>query len=213
VPGGLAILVEVTSFALMALFIARMGTAALAAHQVASNVCATLYMMPLSMGIATSARVGYWLGRGDAAAARRALSIGLRMAIALALGLASLLWLVREPLANVYAATPAVAALAASLLAWVSVYHLADTMQAVSVFVLRCYRVTFVPLAVYGVLLWGIGLAGGYALTYRGVGDALPPLGIPQAFWMTGSSALMITGIAFVLLLRYHARQPQPARS
>ena len=62
VPGGLAILVEVSSFTLMALFIARMGTVAAASHQIASNVTAMLYMVPLSLSIATSARVSYWLG-------------------------------------------------------------------------------------------------------------------------------------------------------
>ena len=40
VPAGLAVLVEVTSFTLMALFIARLGTLAAAAHQIASNLTA-----------------------------------------------------------------------------------------------------------------------------------------------------------------------------
>ena len=55
-------MVEVTSFTLMALFIARQGTTASAAHQIASNLAALLYMVPLSLAIATSARVSYWLG-------------------------------------------------------------------------------------------------------------------------------------------------------
>jgi MATE family multidrug resistance protein len=62
VPAGLAIMVEVTSFTLMALFIARQGTTAAAAHQIAANMAAVLYMVPLSLAIATSTRVSYWLG-------------------------------------------------------------------------------------------------------------------------------------------------------
>ena len=62
IPAGLAVMVEVTSFTLMALFIARQGTTASAAHQIASNLAALLYMVPLSLAIATSARVSYWLG-------------------------------------------------------------------------------------------------------------------------------------------------------
>jgi MATE family multidrug resistance protein len=77
VPGGLAVLVEVTSFTLMALFIARMGTAAAAAHQIASNLTAVAYMAPLSLAIATSARVSFWLGAADPAQARRACRRGL----------------------------------------------------------------------------------------------------------------------------------------
>ena len=64
-PSGLAILVEVTSFTLMALFIARQGTTSAAAHQIAANMAAVLYMVPLSLAIATSARVSYWRGAGD----------------------------------------------------------------------------------------------------------------------------------------------------
>jgi MATE family multidrug resistance protein len=70
VPGGLAVLVEVTSFTLMALFIARLGTVSAAAHQIAANLLAVAYMVPLSLAIATSARVSFWLGAGDAAKAR-----------------------------------------------------------------------------------------------------------------------------------------------
>ena len=70
IPAGLAVLVEVTSFTLMALFIARLGTVASAAHQIASNLTAVAYMFPLSLAIATSARVSFWLGAGDDARAQ-----------------------------------------------------------------------------------------------------------------------------------------------
>jgi MATE family multidrug resistance protein len=70
-PAGLSVLVEVTSFTLMALFIARLGTTASAAHQIASNLTAVAYMVPLSLSIATSARVSFWLGAGDAGGAAR----------------------------------------------------------------------------------------------------------------------------------------------
>ena len=74
IPAGLAVMVEVTSFTLMALFIARQGTTASAAHQIAANLAAVLYMVPLSLAIATSARVSYWLGAGNPAQARKVAS-------------------------------------------------------------------------------------------------------------------------------------------
>ncbi|MBP7566353.1 MAG: MATE family efflux transporter [Burkholderiaceae bacterium] len=204
VPGGLAILVEVTSFTLMALFIARLGTVASAAHQVAANVAAVLYMVPLSLGIATSARVGYWLGAGDPHRARRVLVTGFKVTLGAAVVLASLLLLSRHGLANLYAANTQVAALAGALLAWVAIYHVADATQALSVFVLRCYRVAIAPLMVYCVLLWGVGLGGGYLLAYEGIAGR-PPLQAPQAFWMTGGAALSLTAIIFVLLVRHRS--------
>jgi MATE family multidrug resistance protein len=211
IPGGLAIMVEVTSFTLMALFIARLGTVASASHQIASNLAAVLYMMPLSIAIATSARVSYWLGAGEARRARAAIRTGFKLAAGMALLLASLLLLLRHGLAAVYASNPAVVALAGALLAWVAVYHLADAVQALSVFILRCYRVTAAPLLVYCALLWGLGLGGGYLLAYRGVG-ALGPLATPMAFWVTSAVALALTALIFVAILwRAARRAPQAA--
>jgi MATE family multidrug resistance protein len=79
VPAALAITVEVTSFTLMSLFIARQGTLAAAAHQIAANLAAVMYMVPLSIAIATSARVSFWLGAGDPARARGSIRTGFRM--------------------------------------------------------------------------------------------------------------------------------------
>ena len=95
VPGGLAVMVEVTSFTLMALFIARQGMLATAAHQVAANLAAVLYMVPLSIAIATSARVSYWLGAANPSRARLAIRTGFKLGLALALALSAVVALGR----------------------------------------------------------------------------------------------------------------------
>jgi multidrug resistance protein, MATE family len=212
VPAGLAITVEVTSFTLMALFIARLGTVASASHQIASNITAVLYMMPLSIAIATSARASFWLGAGDPVQARRTIATGFKITVATALVLCALLLLLRHELAGIYASSAAVKGLAASLLVWVAFYHLADAMQAVCVFVLRCYRVTVSLLVVYCVLLWGLGLGGGYWLAYEGWGP-YAPLASPAAFWIAGGAALAFTALIFVAILWrvLKARGPAPA--
>lgn len=214
VPAGLAITVEVTSFTLMSLFIARQGTLATAAHQVAANLTAVLYMVPLSIAIATSARVSFWLGAGDPRQARAAMRTGFRIGLSLALLLASLLFFARGHLAGWYTADRQVAALATALLAFVALYHLGDAMQALFVFVLRSYRVTVAPLLAYCVLLWGVGVFGGYQLAYRGIGgvDALQS---PAAFWMASSFALALLAVILPLILwravrRYAPLQAQP---
>ena len=73
----------------MSLFIARQGTLASAAHQIAANLAAVLYMVPLSIAIATSARVSYWLGAGDARRARLAIRTGFKLGLLMALTLAA----------------------------------------------------------------------------------------------------------------------------
>ena len=211
IPGGLAIMVEVTSFTLMSLFIARQGTVASAAHQVAANLAAVLYMTPLSIAIATSARVSYWLGVGDQSRARLAIRTGFKLALVLSVCLSATMLLARHGIAGVYAKSPEVAALAAGLLAWLAVYHLGDAAQALFVFVLRCYRVAVAPLVAYCVLLWGVGLSGGYLLAYQGIGP-VPAQHSPAAFWQASTLALaLLAPILLAILLRaVHAARPGP---
>jgi len=206
VPGGLAVLVEVTSFTLMALFIARLGTAAAAAHQIASNLLAVAYMTPLSLGIATSARVSFWLGAGDSAKARHACRLGFELTALCALFYAAVMAVLRNELANVYSDNPAVIAMAGTLLLAVALYHFADAVQTFCVFVLRCYRVTLAPLVIYCAMLWGLGLGGSYLLAYRGLGP-WAAMQSPLAFWIMSAAALALTALLFGVLLRWTMRQ------
>jgi MATE family multidrug resistance protein len=202
VPGGLAVLVEVTSFTLMALFIARLGTVAAAAHQIAANLLAVAYMVPLSLAIATSARVSFWLGAREGAKARHACRLGFELTVLCALVFAAAMFVLRFQLANVYSDNPAVVALAATLLLVVALYHLADALQTLCVFVLRCYRVTLAPLVIYCTMLWGIGLGGSYLLAYRGLGP-WPAMQSPLAFWIMSAGALVLAAVLFGALLRW----------
>ena len=210
VPGGLAIMVEVTSFTLMSLFIARQGTLSAAAHQVASNLAAVMYMMPLSISIATSARVSFWLGASDPKRARAVIRTGFRMGLSMAAVLGCTVLLARHGIAATYSADREVAALATGLLVWLSVYHFGDAVQALCVFVLRCYRVAVAPLVAYCVLLWGVGLVGGYQLAYKGIGPWSAQQS-PAAFWIASSFALGLLAIILPLILWRAVRSYRPA--
>ncbi|TAL66667.1 MAG: MATE family efflux transporter [Burkholderiaceae bacterium] len=211
IPGGLAILVEITSFTLMALFIARQGTAAAASHQIAANLAAVLYMMPLSIAIAASARVSYWLGAGDPDRARSVIRMSFKLVALMAVVLSTTLFVARGEIAQIYARDRAVIALAGALLAWVAAYHLADAVQTLCVFVLRCYRVTVAPLLVYCVLLWGLGLTGGYVLAYHGIGS-IGAIASPITFWGTSTVALALTATIFAAIL-WTVQRPATARA
>lgn len=112
-------------------------------------------------------------------------------------------------MASLYSTHEEVLALAASLLAWVAAYHVADALQTLCIFVLRSYRITLAPLLVYGVLLWGVGLYGGYVLAYRGWAG-WGPLHSPAPFWAASAAALALTALLFTALLlgvlRLHGR-------
>jgi multidrug resistance protein, MATE family len=215
-PGGLAYLVEITSFTLMALFIARQGVVSAASHQIASNMAGSMYMVPMALGIACSARVSYWIGAGQAAKARRVAALGLGMAMALAVLLASCVAWLATPIAALYSANPSVVSLAASLLLWVALYHVADATQSICAFLLRCYQVTLMPLVIYGLLLWGVGLYGGYLLAYRGLDFGLGSLAAMQsarAFWIAGALAIGWVALLFVAILTRYIWRADPRRA
>lgn len=200
IPSGLTILVEVTSFTLMALFVARLGTTAAASHQIAANLAAVLYMVPLAIGIATSARTSYWLGADQPRQARHAVGLGFMLVLGCAVLLTGALLMVRDPLVRLYARSPDVIALAVPLLFWIAAFHLFDGLQALGVFILRCFRITLTPFLIYGVLLWGLGLYGGYQLAYHGLGP-WPAMQTPAAFWMAGMVALALAAVIFWLMI------------
>ncbi len=210
VPAGLSIMVEVTSFTLMALFIARLGAVALASHQIAASMAAVLYMVPLALGIASSARTGYWLGAGQAHKARRAAGLGMGLAIGAALMGAGLLLMGRETLAKAFSTDPSVVQAATAWLGWVALYHLADAVQAVCAYLLRCYRITLMPLLIYTALLWGVGLYGGYLLAYQGLAwTAWPMRASVDTFWMTSTVALALVSVLFSAMV-WRASRPLP---
>ncbi len=138
--------------------------------------------------------------------------LGLFSAMGLAATLALLVWLTKGWIVPIYTATPEVAAIALGLLGWVSLYHLADASQTVSIFVLRSYRITVTPLLVYCSLLWGVGLWGGFQLAYHGIAGHAA-MGSPIAFWMCAASALMLAAACFLVLLhRVTARAVRQGR-
>ena len=211
IPAGMSYLVEVTSFTLMAVFIARLGVVASASHQIAASMAAVLYMMPLSLAIACSARVSFWLGANRSEDAKRVVSLGIKLAVIISIALAAILLIARDTISSYYSNNPVIVSAASSLLIWVAAYHLADSIQAVCAFLLRCYGVTLAPLMIYSILLWGFGLYGGYKLAYDGLlGAAAMPS--PDTFWLASSLALGLVAVCFLVLLRHVVRKKRRAQ-
>ena len=77
----------------MALFIARLGALYSAAHQIAANLAALCFMLPLALGNAASVVVGQSLGARQHARARAAGLTGLALALACAAVVGACLYL------------------------------------------------------------------------------------------------------------------------
>lgn len=213
-PNALSVAVEVTSFTLMALFIARQGTTAAATHQIVTSLAALLYMAPLSLSIATSARVSYWLGAQDPLKARMAMKQGFLLDWSLAGMVSVAIYFLSSFIAPLFSSNPEVIGAASGVLIWLSLYHLGDATQVMCFFMLRCYKITIMPLVLYCVFLWGVGLMGGYHLAYEGV--ALlnwPALPSPKTFWLSNTAAVFMVSMCMLILLNGVSRRSLKARS
>lgn len=212
VPMGLGIGVEVTGFSFMAIFIARLGETAVAGHQIAVNLVSMLFMLPLGLSNATSTLVAQRVGAGDADDARRLGWHGLQIALALALGVGLLIYLLRAQVLGLYTSNAAVVAAALPLLTWVVLFHAADAAQTVAAFVLRAWHVATLPTLVYVLALWGVGLGGGYLLAFD-VGGWVPASWQgARGYWIASTSGLTVAALLLVALLAWVGRQQRQGR-
>jgi MATE family multidrug resistance protein len=201
VPMGLATLIKVTGFAFMALFISRLGATPVAGHQIAANLMALLFMLPLALAHASSTLVAQRIGAGDLADARRLGWHGVAIGIAIAAVVGAAVLAGRGAIVRAYTGDAAVIAAALPLLLWAALFHVADAAQIVSAFVLRAWRVATLPLAIYVVALWGVGLGGGHALATGGIVGAPAWLDGAPGYWAASTAGLTLAALALCALL------------
>lgn len=196
-PIAMAIFCEVTLFTVVALLLAPLGAETVASHQVALNFSSLVFMLPLSIGVAVTIRVGHNIGEGDPAQAQRAARTGLVLGLTAAATTALLTALLRHQIADVYSDDPLVLTLAASLLLLAAIYQLSDSVQVIAAAALRGYKDTQAIFYITLVAYWGMGLPAGVLL---GMTDVVVPRMGPQGFWI--GFIVGLTAAALMLSLR-----------
>ena len=195
-PMGFSQLVEISSFTLIALFVAQLGAATVAGHRIVANVAAICYMLPLALAIATLAQVGQAAGARDWRRAEVTIRAGLLLASTLSTLLGLVLLLVADPLVAVCTDDPAVQTVARTLLIYVAFYQVFDAIQTVAAHALRGYKVTFVPMWVLVLCFWGVGLLGGWWLALA----SRQPMGV-DGFWLASVISLILAALTLGGLL------------
>ena len=201
VPMGLSMVVEVTGFTGMTFLIARSGATAVAGHQIAVNLVSLMYMLPLAIANASGTLVAQRLGADDAAGAQRIGWHGIAIGTMAggAFGLAA--YLGRDAITHAYTGNPVIVAAALPLLAWVALFHVADAAQTIAAFVLRAYRIATMPLVVYVVAVWGIGLGGGYVAAFDLLGVSPSWMQGARGFWAMATLGLAVAAVGMSALL------------
>jgi MATE family multidrug resistance protein len=197
-PIGFSYLIEVTSFTFMSLFIARLGTEALAGHQIVANIGTVIYMVPLSLSIATMTLVSQSIGANQQSKAEQIgwSSVFFTTTACAVIGLTA--WFFRTELLNLYDPPEEVKQFAVPLFLFIAFYQIFDALQVSAAFILRAYRIAFWPMLIYALSLWGVGLGGGYLLGFNITGNVPLALQGASGFWAANSLSL---GVAAVFLL------------
>jgi multidrug resistance protein, MATE family len=205
-PIGGAILIEVTAFAFMALFISRIGTTAVAGHQIVANLVSIMFMLPLALASATSTLVAQRVGAGDTTDARMIGWHGLWLGVLLALLLGTAVFVGRDSVARLYTQEAAVLAVTLPLLGWLVWFHVVDAVQCIASFVLRAYKIATMPLVIYVSALWIVGLGGGYALAFNLPGGVPAEWQGPKGFWIASTVGLTLAATGLMALMAWVLR-------
>ncbi|MCO6545991.1 MAG: MATE family efflux transporter [Gilliamella sp.] len=204
-PLALAYFFEMSLFAVIALLIAPLGPITVAAHQIIFTISSLTFAIPLSLGVATSIRVGYLLGKRKSVLAKQTSYISLAISLAIAIIVALILVIFSSQIITIFTQENAVIAICMQLIILLAIYQTSDYLQVVASNVLRGYKDTksifFITLLSY----WVVGLPVGYVL---GLTDLIiQPIGA-AGFWIGIISGLAVAALLLIARMIYIQKQP-----
>jgi MATE family multidrug resistance protein len=198
-PIALSLLFESSLFAFMALFIAPLGSIAVAGHQVAFSYSAVVFMFPLSLAMAATIRIGYLKGVGDLSKLKRSIKTCFFMACSFGTLVMITTLLFREQIILIYTSNPEVVALAASILIITAIYQLPDAIQVMAAGIFKGLKITKPLFYITFISYWPIGFTLGYLL---GRTDYIVPAMGPQGFWVGTVIGLTTASVLFLIWLK-----------
>jgi multidrug resistance protein, MATE family len=207
VPISGAMLLEWGLFSSAAILVGWIGTTALAAHQIALQIAAILFMVPFGISLAATVRVGHAVGRGDPIATRRAGFAALALGAAIMVALTLIVVLFRNViplffLGDTVAAAGETAWIASALLLVGATWFIADGIQGIAAGALRGLNDTRVPMLYAALSFWLVGFTSAYALAFwSGLGVFGVWVGFSLSLWLF---ALLLTARFQNLTARGH---------
>jgi MATE family multidrug resistance protein len=178
-PIGFQQFLEYSAFAAVGLLMGTFGKNQVASHQIALNLAALTFMVPLGVSAAAAVRVGHAVGAGDIARSRHAARIAYLLGGGFMMTTALLFLTLPRQLASLYGNDAAVIAIAASLIPVAGVFQVVDGLQAVGAGVLRGLGDARVPLIAMLTGYWAIGVPVSVWLGFK---TAMGPVGLWWGF-------------------------------
>lgn len=161
-PISVTAIFEAMLFNAAVFLMGRLGVDEMAAYQVALNVAAIAFMMPLGLSMAGAVRVGLAEGAGDRARVRRAAVVSVVSCVLAIMIVAVPVMLAPEQVARLYLdgtdpASVRVITMVASFLPIAAAFALFDATQVAANQALRGLKDVRLPMVITAISYWGIG--------------------------------------------------------
>ncbi len=203
IPIGFTIFMELALFGAVALAIATHGTFPAAAHQIALNVTTNFYMVPLSLGMATTVLIGQKLGQKDPDSAKKVAQSGILLCVLFAVFSCITILILRSWFIPFFSDSAQVFLIAMSLLFWAAIFQLSDGIQTIVAASLRGYADTQKPMLLVLLSYWFIGFPMGYLLAETNW--LIEALGV-SAYWIGLLISLSMSAVLLSMRLIYFWR-------
>jgi MATE family multidrug resistance protein len=204
-PISIAFLLEYGLFGAAGLLMGLIGTTALAAHQIALQIAAILFMVPFGIGMAATVRVGHAVGRNDAPAVGRAGFVATLLGIVFMSVMTLAVILGRYAIARFFFgeaadSASAVIELTAALMLVGATFFVADGIQTVVAGALRGLNDTRVPLLFAAISYWLVGFPAACGLGFQ---TGLGAIGV----WIGLSCGTAVYAVLLILRFRLLTRR------
>ena len=205
-PAASQITLEVGVFATVTALAGKLDPVSSGAHQIALNMAALAFMVPLGLSSASAVRVGHAIGARDPGRAVRAGWTALATGSAIMIAIGVVLFLASTRLVSGFTTDVRVVNIGSRLLLIASAFQLFDGTQAVVTGVLRGIGETRMPMIINIIGHWMLGLPVGYLLCFRQQWGVL-------GLWIGLSVGLVFTAFVLTVVWWQRARALAPARS
>ncbi|AGF48407.1 MATE family multidrug resistance protein [Candidatus Kinetoplastibacterium oncopeltii TCC290E] len=210
-PMGGSYLVEVLTFSFMTILITREGIVAVGAHQIITNIVSVFYIIPISLGLATSSMTAQFLGAKNNDVAIQIGKIGIKITMLIAMISCIAIYYFSNKLPVLYTNDLSISVTCSNMMFIVPFFLIVDSVQCFNSYILRAYNITALPFILQTVSLGVVGLGGGWwfdfgpgVQTYKPIHEILfsgAPIGA-SSMWIMSTSGLAISAFSLYVLYK-----------
>ena len=200
VPIAVFYSLEVGLFVTVTYLMGVLGTEVLAAHQIVLQTIYVVFMIPLGISLATTIRVGQWLGKRNMIGIKLSAYLGLASGLAFAVVITIVMLLFPQAVVGLYLdlnnpTNAPIVALALPMLTVGTLAQALDGMQKIAYGALQGLQDTKIPMLLSIPAFYGVGLTTGCILSFSfnwgGVG-----------LWLGQSVGLAVGAVLFLIRFR-----------